>query len=182
MTGRLHLVGGGWGGTREPGARSSRTPGRRRPRIPRIAVVSVRDGDEEEHAAKLIAAVRAAGRSSARVATAPDGGALEPAVLDDVDGVLVGGGLTPAYLDAVLPLAERIRALVAARAAVRRLLRGLRDRGRARAARRLAAPGVPVVDEEVAEELDELTVLDGLGLTDLHGRRARGAVGHAERG
>ena len=168
MTGRLHLVGGGWGGRAEPWrafVEDAQAAGGRE--VPRIAVLSVRDGDEDEHAAKLIEAVTVAGPIEARVATAPHGGVLDPAVLDDVDGVLVGGGLTPAYLDAVLPLADRIRSLVAeglpyagfsagsAIAPRHALLGGWRHHG------------VPVLDEEFGEDLGELLVRDGLGLTDL---------------
>lgn len=164
MSGRLHLVGGGWGGTPEPWQAFLADAGGARPRI---AVLAVRDGDEEEHAARLVAALEAAGPVEPRIATAPHGGFLDPAVLDDVDGVLVGGGLTPAYLDAVLPLAGPIRALVAAG----RPYAGF-SAGSAIAARRALLggwlhEGVPVVDEEIGEEVGELLVRDGLGLTDL---------------
>ena len=166
MSGRLHLVGGGWGGSPGPwrpflaDARSAGGSQR-----PRIAVLAVRDGDEREHAERLVAAL--GGPVDPRIATAPHGGTLDAAVLDDVDGVLVGGGLTPAYLDAVLPLAERIRALVAAG----RPYAGF-SAGSAIAARHALLggwrhDGVPVVDEEIGEDLGELLVRDGLGLTDL---------------
>ena len=168
MTGRLHLVGGGWGGRAEPWrgfVEDAQAVGGRA--TPRIAVLAVRDGDEGDHAARLIEAVKVAGPIEALVTTAPHGGALDPAVLDDVDGVLVGGGLTPAYLDAVLPLADLIRALVAdgrpyagfsagsAIAARHALLGGWRHHG------------VPVLDEDFGEDCDELLVRDGLGLTEL---------------
>jgi cyanophycinase len=168
VSGRLHLVGGGWGGTAEPWraflADARAAGGRDRPRI---AVLAVRDGDEAEHAEKLVAALEAAGPLDPRIATARHGGELDGSVLDDVDGVLVGGGLTPAYLDAVLPLADRIRELVDAG----RPYAGF-SAGSAIAARRALVGGwrqddVPVVDEEVAEDLDALTVRNGLGLTDL---------------
>ena len=51
MTGRLHLVGGGWGGTAEPWRgflEDAQAVGGRT--TPRIAVLSVRDGDEDDHA------------------------------------------------------------------------------------------------------------------------------------
>ena len=167
MSGGLHLVGGGWGGdarvwrafVAEAGARASGHP-------PRIAVVAVRDGDEQDHAAKLIAAVRDAGALDPVVLALREGDRLAPDALpDDLHGVLVGGGLTPAYREAVLPAAERIRALVAdgapyagfsagsVIAASRALLGGWR-----------APDGRPVVDEEVAEDLEGITVLPGLDL------------------
>ncbi|HEY8319992.1 MAG TPA: Type 1 glutamine amidotransferase-like domain-containing protein [Amnibacterium sp.] len=168
MTGRLHLVGGGWGGRAEPWrgfVEDARAAGGRE--VPRIAVLSVRDGDEDDHAAKLIEAVTLAGPIEARVATARHGGSLDPAVLDEADGVLVGGGLTPAYLDAVLPLADRIRALVAAG----RPYAGF-SAGSAIAARHALLGGwrhhgVPVLDPDFGEDRDELLVRDGLGLAAL---------------
>ncbi len=168
MSGRLHLVGGGWGGTGAPWRaflEDARAAGGRD--RPRIAVLAVRAGDEAEHAGRLVAALEAAGGVDPRVATARHGGRLDGGVLEEVDGVLVGGGLTPAYLDAVLPLRERIRALVdsgrpyagfsagSAIAARRALLGGWRHEG------------VPVVEEEAGEDVGELLVRDGLGLTPL---------------
>jgi cyanophycinase len=166
VSGGVHLVGGGWGGdprvwtafTAEAAARSGRAR-------PRVVVVAVRDGDEQEHAAKLLAAVEAAASVDPVVLALREGDRLDPgAIPADVDGVLVGGGLTPAYADAVAPAAARIRALVAdgvpyagfsagsAIAPVRALVAGWRHLGR------------PVLDEEVAEERDELAVVDGIGL------------------
>ncbi|HET6826096.1 MAG TPA: peptidase S51 [Amnibacterium sp.] len=168
MSGRLHLVGGGWGGTAAPWhaflADARAAGGRDRPRV---ALIAVRDGDEAEHAGKLVAALEAAGPVDPVIATARHGGDLDGSTLDDVDGVLVGGGLTPAYLAAVLPLGDRIRALVD----VGRPYAGF-SAGSAIAARRALLggwrhEGVPVVDEEAGEDQDELLVRDGLGLTPL---------------
>jgi cyanophycinase len=78
MSGRPHLVAGG---------------------RPRLAVLAVRDGDEDEHAGRLIGALAAAGPVDPCIATAPHGGELDAAVLDEVDGVLLGGGPTPASGD-----------------------------------------------------------------------------------
>ncbi|MDH2445232.1 Type 1 glutamine amidotransferase-like domain-containing protein [Amnibacterium sp. CER49] len=162
--GSLTLVGGGWDGGGRAFAPFLAAAAARRA-VPRVAVIAVRDGDAEEHAARLVAELP--GRVEPRIAVVAHGGAVPAAVLDDVDGVLVGGGLTPAHLDALLPVADRIRALVAggvpyagfsagsAIAARRALLGGWR------------LDGTPVVDEEVGEDLDALTVRDGLGLTDL---------------
>ena len=166
MSGGVHLVGGGWGGdarvwrafVAEAGARASGTP--------RIAVVAVRDGDEQDHAAKLITAVTGAGAVEPVVLALREGERLAPDALpDDLHGVLVGGGLTPAYREAVLPAADRLRALVAdgapyagfsagsAIAASRALLGGWR-----------APDGRPVLDEDFAEDHEGLAVEEGLGL------------------
>jgi cyanophycinase len=162
--GSLHLVGGGWGGDGAVWRSFLAATGAERPRI---AVIVVRDADGDEHAGKLVQCLRSAGRFEPRVAIAAHGGSVAAQVLDGVDGVLVGGGLTPAYLEALLPLADRLHALVdagrpyagfsagSAIAAERALLGGwLQD-------------GVPVADAEVAEDLGPLTVRDGLGLTPI---------------
>jgi len=167
VSGGVHLVGGGWGGdarvwrafVAEAAARASSAP-------PRIAVIAVRDGDEQDHAAKLVAAVRAAGAFEPVVVAVREGERIAPDALPDgLHGVLVGGGLTPAYLDAVLPAADRVRALVAAGtpyagysagsaiAASRALLAGWR-----------APDGRPVLDEDFAEDREGLAVEQGLGL------------------
>jgi cyanophycinase len=162
--GSLHLVGGGWGGD---GAIWRSFLDATGTSSPRIAVIAVRDADGDEHAAKLVQSLGASGPVEPRVAVVAHGDPVPAAVLEDVDGVLVGGGLTPAYLDALLPLAPRLRDLVAAG----RPYAGF-SAGAAIAARRALLggwrqDGVPVVDQEVAEDLDGLTVRDGLGLTDL---------------
>jgi cyanophycinase len=162
--GSLHLVGGGWGGDGAVWRSFLAATGAERPRI---AVIVVRDGDGDQHAGKLAQCLRAAGRFEPRVAIVGHGESVPADVLDGVDGVLVGGGLTPAYLEALLPLADRLHALVdagrpyagfsagSAIAAERALLGGwLQD-------------GVPVADAEVAEDLGPLTVRDGLGLTPI---------------
>lgn len=157
------LVGGGWGGDGSAWRPFLEAAGER----PILAVLAVRNGDGEEHAERLVHTLEAIGQVDARVAVIGHGGAFDAAVLDGVGGVLVGGGLTPAYLDALLPLRERIRSLVdggvpyagfsagTAVAAARALVGGWRQ------------DDVPVADEEVGEGLDALTVRDGLGLSGL---------------
>lgn len=87
-----------------------------------------------------------------------------PGALDDVDGIVVGGGPTPDYLDGLRGSAAAIRKAVAAGvpylgfsagamiAPQRALVGGYRIRG------------VEVCSEECSEGLDELEVRDGLGL------------------
>ena len=168
MSGSLTLAGGGWGA--DPGiwtAFVEDAAERAGGGVPRVAVVSIRDGDQQQHAADLIAALRAAGPIEPVVLVIADGEPLDAAPLAGVHGLLVGGGSTPAYLDALAPHAERIRALVAdgvpyagfsagsAIAAERAVIGGWR-----------MPSGHPVVDEDVAEGLDPVTVRAGLGLTD----------------
>lgn len=173
----VHLVGGGWtpehdesvfgpflAEATEHAVAAGRNFG------PRIAIIVVRDGDGDEHAAKVAEALGASGA----------GGVFEPIVtslaltgsataeaISGVDGILIGGGLTPAYLNAVRPIAAEIRQLVtdgtpylgfsagAAIAAERAILGGWR------------IGGVEVCPEDSSEDLDEVTIEQGIGLIDV---------------
>lgn len=95
------------------------------------------------------------------------GQTFDTTVLSDVDALVVGGGRTPDYLDAVTPLVDQIRLLVsdglpylgysagAMIAADRALLGGWR------------IGGVEVCPEAASEGLDEVELREGLGLVDL---------------
>ena len=88
-------------------------------------------------------------------------------MLNDIDALVIGGGMTPAYLAAVEPIMEEIRLLVADGlpylgfsagamiAADRAVIGGWR------------IDGVQVCPEETGEDLDEVTIVEGLGLVDL---------------
>lgn len=105
-----------------------------------------------------------AGASDVRVATVVEGERFAPGVLDDLDALMVGGGLTPAYAHAFADIAPLVRERVAggmpyvgfsagsAIAASSALVGGWR------------LDGVPVASEDAGEEEDELLVVPGLGL------------------
>lgn len=169
----VHLVGGGWAPEHYPAVygpfvREASTRAAAAGRIePRIAIISVRAGDGDEHSASLVAALGAAGPVEAVLTTLePDGRAALTAV-GDVDGIVVGGGLTPAYLAAVAPIAGEIRRQVSAGipylgfsagamiAAERALIGGWR------------IGGVEVASQDGSEDLDEVTVENGIGLLDV---------------
>jgi cyanophycinase len=163
----ITLVGGGWGGDPRVwrpfvAAATAQAEGA----LPRVAVVAVRDGDEREHADRLVAAIRAAGPIDPVPVALPEGVALDPALLgDDLDGLVVGGGLTPAYRTALAGAADRIRSLVADGTPYAGFSAGSAIApSRAVVGGWLAPSGHPVVDEEVAEDLEALAVQDGLGL------------------
>ncbi|GIJ51582.1 hypothetical protein Val02_84680 [Virgisporangium aliadipatigenens] len=120
-----------------------------------VVVDSVADGLE-----RWIAAVGAAGSVPVLV---PPGGTLDVAALGDADALFIGGGLTPAYADAIVPVAAELRTWLdgrvyagfsagAAIAASAALVGGWRS------------GGFEICPEDSAEDLDELTVRDGLGL------------------
>jgi cyanophycinase len=96
-----------------------------------------------------------------------EGERMPASALEGADGILVGGGLTPAYLQAFAPLAERIRSMVSS---------GVPYLGFSAGA--MIAPdrallggwligGIEIGDQDAAEELEELTLEEGLGLIDV---------------
>ncbi|MCU1442501.1 MAG: peptidase [Cryobacterium sp.] len=169
----VHLVGGGWtpendaavfGPFLNEATARAAASGRSEPRV---AIIAVRDGDAEEHTAQLVAALAAAG-PFVPVPTALAHDALaELTAVAGVDGIVVGGGLTPAYLAAVQPIAGEIRRQVSAGipylgfsagamiAAERALVGGWR------------IGGVEVSPEGGSEDLDEVTIEQGIGLLDV---------------
>jgi cyanophycinase len=117
-----------------------------------------------------------------------------PAAFDDVDGIVVGGGPTPAYLEGLLPSAAAIRRAVsegvpymgfsagAMVASARAIVGGYQIRG------------TEVCAMDCSEGLEEVEIRDGLGLVpfavDVHaaqagtlsravGAVAKGLVDHA---
>jgi cyanophycinase len=95
----------------------------------------------------------------------PEGGRLDVAALADADALLVCGGLTPAYAAALAPVAPDLRAWLTAGD---RPYAGFSAGAAVAAARAVTggwrSGGTPVCPEEAGEDLDEVTVTDGLGL------------------
>jgi cyanophycinase len=167
----IHLAGGGWS---EDLFRlflleaQSRAAGAARV-IPRIAVVLVEDDPYrgEEQRASYVARLTSILACEPVVTVLLEGAEGESSILNDVDALLVGGGATPAYYEALLPLFDEIRLLVgdglpylgfsagAAIAADRALIGGWK------------IGEVPVCSEEAGEDLEDVTVVQGLGLIDL---------------
>ncbi|MCU1550620.1 MAG: peptidase [Glaciihabitans sp.] len=167
----IHLAGGGWSPElfveflAESAARAAGA-GRA---IPRVGVLLVAEDDDAavEASTKYAEMLAAVAPCDPIVTVLDEGDFATSALLTDIDGLVVGGGLTPAYLVAVTPIVDEIRLLVAdglpylgfsagaAIAADEALIGGWR------------IEGIPVVHEDNAEDLDEVAVEPGLGLVDL---------------
>lgn len=175
----IFLVGGGWSVGGDPeitgpflAEAAQRAAGSGR-MIPRVGILIVVDADSPSPAflegyASSFTAVAACEPVVATIETAPGADTVFGSeVLTDIDALVIGGGLPPAYLAAVDPIMEEIRLLVADGlpylgysagamiAADRAVIGGWR------------IDGVPVCPEETGEDLEEVTVEEGLGLVDL---------------
>ncbi|MFF9767080.1 hypothetical protein ACF1GT_10800 [Streptomyces sp. NPDC014636] len=162
MGSRTFLIGGGWDRAEvyEPFLREVR--GERR-----VGCLILDEGDGAAQFERYAAALRKAGPSCTPVPLlVPLGGRFEPeTALDGIDGLLVCGGLTPAYQEALAGCLERLPRLLAEREVP---YAGF-SAGAAVAARRAVVggwlvDGVPVCPEETGEDLSEVEVRAGLGL------------------
>lgn len=170
----IHLVGGGWSSGQsevyelfvaEAATRAARV-GRQ---VPRIAVLIVVEDDvpSEEYRTGFPALLAAIGPCEPLVTEVVSSDVFDTTVLSDIDGLLVGGGMTPAYFEAIVPLVDQVRLLVgdglpylgfsagAMIAADTAILGGYR------------IGGVEVCPQDSSEDLDEVTLAQGLGLVDL---------------
>ncbi|MGW4927781.1 Type 1 glutamine amidotransferase-like domain-containing protein [Agromyces sp. NPDC004153] len=168
----VHLVGGGWpehpdGIVYRAFLDEARTRAAAAGREePRVALLAIGDG-ALGHAESLLAAAAPAGPFDVHVTAVALDGDVPASAFTDVDGILVGGGLTPRYRDLIEPHFGELRRQVAAGvpylgfsagaaiAAERALVGGWR------------IGGVAVAPEATAEDLDELTVAPGIGLVDV---------------
>jgi cyanophycinase len=168
----VHLVGGGWtemhapavyGAFLDEAAMLARARGRT---VPQVAVLCVGETAEAggKHANDLGAALQRAGRVTTTALVVTEGTQFSDDLPDGLDAVLVGGGLTPAYLSAVAPIRDRLRRYV--RHGVPYL--GF-SAGAAIASRRALIGGwllgkIQVTDPDNGEDLEQVTLAEGLGL------------------
>ena len=175
----IFLVGGGWSSGGDPevtapflAEAAQRAAGSGR-MIPRIGFLLVRDGDDPSDAYRSgypasFMAVAACEPVVALITTAPGHEAVfDSAVLNDIDGLVIGGGMTPAYLAAVEPIMEEIRLLVADGLPYLGFSAGAMIAADRAVIGGYLIDGVQVCPEDTAEDLDEVTVVEGLGLVDL---------------
>ncbi|ROQ41346.1 cyanophycinase [Frondihabitans sp. PhB188] len=170
----IHLVGGGWASdstevyelfVAEASTRAARI-GRDVPRIAVLVVVEddVPSADFRTGFPEMLASI---GPCEPLVTEVISSDVFDTTVLSDIDGLLIAGGMTPAYFEAVVPLVDQVRLLVsdglpylgfsagAMIAADTAILGGYR------------IGGVEVCPQDSSEDLDEVTLVQGLGLVDL---------------
>jgi len=160
------LIGGGWATpvVHEPFLRAAGGAAGSAPRIACV-IVDEGEGDGDRQFARYDAVLRRAADCTPVPVLVPIGGRFDVEVVPDVDGMLVCGGLTPAYQDAFAGCLDRLPRLLAER----RVPYAGFSAGAALAARSAVVggwllDGVPVCPEDTAEDLDEIAVREGLGL------------------
>jgi cyanophycinase len=159
---RTFLIGGGWDAT---AARAVHGPFLRAAAGPRIGCVVLDEGDGSEQFGRYDAVLRKVGDCSPVPLLVPLGGEFDPGGVQGLDGLLVCGGLTPAYQDAFAGCLDRLPSALAEFGIP---YAGF-SAGAAVAARHAVVggwldDGVPVCHEDTAEDLEEVEVRSGLGL------------------
>ncbi|WP_344467266.1 Type 1 glutamine amidotransferase-like domain-containing protein [Kitasatospora kazusensis] len=158
-----HLIGGGWdeaaaGLVYGPFLKAAGD-------APTVAVLLMDEGDGAEYFARFERVLRRTARCTPVPVLVPLGGVPDLGALDGADALLIGGGLTPAYQDALGGLRTELPALLAAR--------GLPYAGFSAGAAVAAgtavvggwrSAGVPICPEETGEDLEEIELRPGLGL------------------
>ncbi|MDV9178109.1 hypothetical protein R6V09_49310, partial [Streptomyces sp. W16] len=110
------LIGGGWGTpvVYEPFLRAASGSSGSVPRIGCV-IVDEGEGDGDRQFARYDAALRSAADCAPVPVLVPIGGRFDIEVASDVDGLLVCGGLTPAYQDAFAGCLDLLPGLLAER-------------------------------------------------------------------
>jgi len=166
----ITLIGGGWDPVAQlrclrpfvaaAGARADA-------RAPRIAFVWVDEGDGTRWIDRWAELVAQVGPIDVLDVAVPLGGSLDVERLRGAHGLFACGGLTPAYAEVLAPVAGDLRRMV--------VHDGLpyagSSAGAAVAARRAVVGGYlagerVVCPEDAAEDLDQVTVVPGIGLVD----------------
>jgi cyanophycinase len=135
---------------------------------PRIAVITVGVGaGVTAHAAELVSALAAAGPVEARSTTLARGELATLLAVAEADGIVIGGGVTPDYLKALLPIAGEVRRQVSAGVPYLGFSAGAMIAAERALVGGWQIGGVEVSPQDGAEGLDEVTVLPGIGLLDV---------------
>lgn len=130
-----------------------------------VLLVDEGDGDGAIQFERFAGVLNASGACVPVPLLVPIGGRFDPAALDDVDALFVGGGLTPAYQEALADCRVALADLLVGRGMP---YAGF-SAGAALAARDAVVggwlgDGVPACPEDTAEDLEEVEVRPGIGL------------------
>ncbi|MFO7690338.1 MAG: Type 1 glutamine amidotransferase-like domain-containing protein [Cryobacterium sp.] len=134
---------------------------------PRIAVITVGAPENDRHGDDLAAALSAAGPVQALRSSLARGDQAGNLAVADVDGIVIGGGNTPDYLAALLPIAGELRRQVSAGVPYLGFSAGAMIAAERALVGGWQIGGVEVSPEASSEGVDEVTVENGIGLLDV---------------
>ena len=135
--------------------------------VPRIGVLLVGDDDEQVYVEAYRDQLLRTAPCEPVITSLPEGARASSSLLNDIDGLLIGGGHTPSYLEAVAAITVEIRLLVADGLPYAGFSAGSMIASDQAIIGGWQIGGVPVCPEDAGEDLDEVTVVEGLGLVDL---------------
>ncbi|GAA1214315.1 hypothetical protein GCM10009665_00080 [Kitasatospora nipponensis] len=132
---------------------------------PVVACLLIDEGDGAERFARIEAVLRKVAPCRPVPVLVPLGDVLDPTALEGADALLVCGGLTPAYQEALVPVLTTLPALLAARdMPYAGFSAGAVVAASAAVVGGWLSQGTQVCDENASEDLEEIEVRPGLGL------------------
>jgi cyanophycinase len=168
----VHLIGGGWSAEAAADVygpflaeAAASAPAGDRSSGPVIACVVLDEGGGADEFTRWAAALTGVAPCRPVPVLVEIGARFDPASLGDADGVLVCGGLTPAYADAMSPSAQAIAEWLAQGRPYAGFSAGSAIAAASAVVGGWLAEGVPICAEDAAEDLAEIGVVDGLGLS-----------------
>ncbi|MDO9397657.1 MAG: peptidase S51 [Herbiconiux sp.] len=170
----IHLIGGGWP-VEDDGAAyrlffdeiAAHAEAAGRLEGARLPIVLVRDGDAPEKYAEIVAAFEHLGKIEPVPVLAPENAPIEPGVFAEADGIVVWGGLTPAYRTSLEPAFVELRRLVASGVPYLGFSAGAAITAEQAIVGGWKIDTVEIGSEDASEDLEQLTVAPGIGLIDL---------------
>ncbi len=134
---------------------------------PVVACVVIDEGDGSDEFAAWASALQETAPCRPVPVLLPLGSPFSMGSLDGADALFVGGGLTPAYAEALVPLARPIREWLAQGRPYAGFSAGAAIAPTEAVVGGWLLAGRPVCPPDAAEDLVEVTVTDGLGLVDV---------------
>lgn len=131
---------------------------------PAVGCLVVDEGDGPEYYQRFADALSGVAPCRPQPLLVPLGEGFDPARLDGFDALLVCGGLTPAYGSALGPVAGELRDWLAAGRPYAGFSAGSAVAATAAIVGGYRLDGAVVCPPDAGEDLEELTVVDGLGL------------------
>src|SRR5829696_6833899 len=163
----VHLIGGGWDDALAPALYGDfvDAAARHASTTPRVLLVLMGIDDESrEYHEKFVRTLALVGGHELVVERVAEGTPLDPAALDGIHGLFVGGGPTPEYHASLQGTYARIRSLVEGGMPYAGFSAGAAIAGSHAVIGGWRLDGVPVCPEDSNEDLDAVAVVEGIGL------------------